>query len=119
MQKDNQNSDTLFVATKEPNGLMIDFVDKTSQRFSVPKHLILNSRFFPSDKVSLKLGGQTLEIVGKNLLPVHKAICNQKLVAIREGCPDREDENNFATWIDSIVVTQPNSSGGVLTIFPS
>ncbi len=119
MQENNQNSDTLFLTSKDPNGFMTDFVSRTNQRYSLPKHLVLENRFFQGDRITLRFGGLTLNISGKNLLPIYKAIKNQKIIVMREGCPDRENEENFQTWIDSIEITKPNRSGGFDKVFPS
>ena len=118
MQNKTQNPNALYLATKDPNGAMIDLVSSTNQRFSVPKHLILENRFFPGDRISVRFGSLTLSISGKNLLPIYKAIGSQKIVAMREGCPDRESEDNFATWIDSIEICKTTRTGEEVTIFP-
>ncbi|EDY82687.1 hypothetical protein VDG1235_2310 [Verrucomicrobiia bacterium DG1235] len=51
-------------------------------------------------------------------MPIYKLINQQRLLAVREGCPARESEENFDTWIDSIVITKLNKRGQEEITFP-
>ena len=81
----------------------------TGKRFAIARHLITTSSFKPKDELQFHFGASSVAIKGKRLLPVYRALVEQRLLEIRVGDPLQDNESGHEVWIDSIEVSRSES----------
>lgn len=91
---------------------MVDFEMSADDAIVLPYGYFISAYFANNSTLQVKFNNWEVEITGRNLRPIYKGIVRQKLKYVRMAASGEVDNNEYDSFVSSIVVRNTHDSMG-------
>lgn len=91
---------------------MVDFEMSADDAIVLPYGYFISAYFANNSTLQVKFNNWEVSITGRNLRPIYKGIVRQKLKYVRMAANGETDNNEYDSFVSSIVVRNTHDSMG-------
>ncbi len=91
---------------------MVDFEISADDAIVLPYGYFISAFFSNNSTLQVKFNNWEVTITGRNLRPIYKGIVRQKLKYVRMAAASEADNNEYDSFVSSIVVRNTHDSMG-------